>query len=670
MMLVRRSQALKQFHVPGGRISAFLNNVVNLKSFENIVNFLIVSNFFTMMLEHYKQSKQLTDLMDKFAAAFRVVFTLEAVMKMWGLGLGGYFYSNWNTLDLGLVVVTSCEWVKGIEGLGWVRLLRLARIFRVMFNIQGIGTIFKAIADSSSQLLSVVSVMMLILFMYAVVGVSLFGKVMHQDFIDPHANFEAFPAAMSTLLRCATGESYNGIMHDLTVSEPDCHPDECGSWVAVPYMVSFVVLATLIMLNIVLAVVINAYTRNLHEDSCPVNSMVIEAFQTHWSRWDTSGSGFIELQDIIALLTEMPEEIGFRRGRAQLRIAEVLPLASKLQLPIYILERISTPPATSSSAFASSPFGNANADTNNDTNPVFIDDAIDDANFNTDAKTVANTSANAGVTRSTKSNATYMSNSIASNSWPPHYGFNLAPLQIMSGKFSGIFHFDKEKHPHEKKMRRKLSLRSNIGRAFSPRAQQRVSMSLKYSAKQQNLVYCISYMDLLESLAYARGTSNWYTDQEFKEWAWGDITLRRTKRLVELNKISSIARLKVPLSRLSSLASMQDLRQTLFTIADSRQLSISTIYKDICSFVDKHMRVQTTRYLYYNMTNVTPQEYIAGVLIAAHVRGWLVRRKLRETFVSGSETSEEMQDNVVNRSSSGKALAKLQTIFSRTIGTG
>lgn len=55
---------------------------------------------------------------------------------------------------------------------------------------------------------------MLLLLVYAVLGVDNFAKVQLQENLNEHANFRYFWDAMLTLFRCTTGESWNALMHD------------------------------------------------------------------------------------------------------------------------------------------------------------------------------------------------------------------------------------------------------------------------------------------------------------------------------------------------------------------------------------------------------------------------------------------------------------------------
>ena len=57
-------------------------------------------------------------------------------------------------------------------------------------------------------------VLALMFFIFAVAGMSIFGGIEKTDFIWDWCNFDTFVMSIVTLFRCATGESWNGLMHD------------------------------------------------------------------------------------------------------------------------------------------------------------------------------------------------------------------------------------------------------------------------------------------------------------------------------------------------------------------------------------------------------------------------------------------------------------------------
>ena len=57
---------------------------------------------------------------------FTVIFTLEAMMKLLGLGLIDYFKDNWNRLDITIVVLSLVELgLRDVKGLSILRTFRL-----------------------------------------------------------------------------------------------------------------------------------------------------------------------------------------------------------------------------------------------------------------------------------------------------------------------------------------------------------------------------------------------------------------------------------------------------------------------------------------------------------------------------------------------------------------
>jgi hypothetical protein len=107
--------------------------------------------------------------------------------------------------------------------------------------------------------------LLLLLYVYAVLGANLFYAVAWRDggFVGEDVNFRDFPSAFLLLFRALTGESWNGLMHDTMVQEDarglcsqaagSCVP--LHEVVPIIYFFSFVMLS-LICLNLVIAVIL------------------------------------------------------------------------------------------------------------------------------------------------------------------------------------------------------------------------------------------------------------------------------------------------------------------------------------------------------------------------------------------------------------------------------
>jgi hypothetical protein len=58
----------------------------------------------------------------------------------------------------------------------------------------------------------------MIILIYAIIGMQIFSKVMHQTEVNENANFDSATSALLLLFRCTTGQKWNLLMHEYTLS--------------------------------------------------------------------------------------------------------------------------------------------------------------------------------------------------------------------------------------------------------------------------------------------------------------------------------------------------------------------------------------------------------------------------------------------------------------------
>jgi len=93
--------------------------------------------------------------------------------------------------------------------------------------------------------LNVLSLLLLIFFIYSILGVFLFHETQTGKVLDEYTNFSNFGMAMIALLRISTGEEWNIIMYDFK-----------DGWTAPLYFLSFVVITSFVMLNMFIMVIL------------------------------------------------------------------------------------------------------------------------------------------------------------------------------------------------------------------------------------------------------------------------------------------------------------------------------------------------------------------------------------------------------------------------------
>ena len=298
-------------------------------SFERFVACLVLLNVLSMAVTWYDQPPAIDVFADVVDWFFTAAFTIEMLLKLFGLGFAQYFGDGWNVLDMTLVSLSLLDHALTLLAAGGLflspttlRILRFFRIVRLLKLIKvapGIKRLLSTVVASAPALGNVGVLVLLVLYIYAVLGIELFGHVAHGEFINEDANFETFGAAMLTMVRCITGESYNGIMHDAMVTEARqpgrCSAAEgtCGNpLAAIAFFISFVVIGSYVMLNVFVAVVIDAFADDQAQDQAPWSQVHVDDFVEVWQRFDPDGNHLVPTKDLTRLLRSLGPPVGFR----------------------------------------------------------------------------------------------------------------------------------------------------------------------------------------------------------------------------------------------------------------------------------------------------------------------------------------------------------------------
>jgi len=263
-----------------------------------------------------------------------IIFTVEAVIKIVAMQCT-YFKESWNIFDFTVVIATLVALIVSmIPGLGidlgmqvtLVRMLRIMRVLRIIKKVETLQIIFETLLESLPALGSLSTLMMLFFFLFAIIGVSQFSMVQLQSNLDDHANFQTFPKAFLLLLRCATGEGWNTLMADAmrsrTITFP-CDPNPsyesimknngipngCGNpVVARIYFFAFMIVVSLIFLNLFIAIVVDTFIGQAAAFSLPIKQNDIDEFIEIWRKYDPEATGYIPWRDIDAFIRDLNTE--------------------------------------------------------------------------------------------------------------------------------------------------------------------------------------------------------------------------------------------------------------------------------------------------------------------------------------------------------------------------
>jgi voltage-gated sodium channel len=171
-------------------------------------------------------------------------FALELLLKLAARGRRwwGFFGDPWNVFDFAVVAVCLLPLDSGFATV--LRLVRVLRVLRLVTALPRLQILVGALLKSIPSMAYVAVLLLLHFYVYAVIGVALFGR---QD----AAHFGGLGKTFLTLFQIVTLEGWADIMRGLMA-----HPAAAAGAV-VAYFVSFILLGTMIILNLLIGVITN-----------------------------------------------------------------------------------------------------------------------------------------------------------------------------------------------------------------------------------------------------------------------------------------------------------------------------------------------------------------------------------------------------------------------------
>jgi voltage-dependent calcium channel L type alpha-1D len=198
--------------------------------FEPAVMFCIIMNTLIMAITYFGEGDTYSLFIEVMNYIFALIFTVECVTKLLALG-DVYFDDSWNVFDFTIVAGTNIgillKFGAGID-VGSVativRTFRVGRIFRLINAAPTLKRTFNTLIITMPSLVNIGALLFLLMFIYAILGVQWYAKVRYGENIKDNANFQDFWTAMLLLVRCSTGENWNGLMYDAMLNT-DCITD-------------------------------------------------------------------------------------------------------------------------------------------------------------------------------------------------------------------------------------------------------------------------------------------------------------------------------------------------------------------------------------------------------------------------------------------------------------
>uniref|UniRef100_A0AAY4CWH4 Sodium channel protein n=1 Tax=Denticeps clupeoides TaxID=299321 RepID=A0AAY4CWH4_9TELE len=159
------------------KIKEIVNLIVMDPFVDLAITICIVLNTLFMAMEHYPMTPQFEGVLSVGNLVFTGIFTAEMFAKLVAMDPYYYFQEGWNVFDGFIVSLSLIELgLADVEGLSVLRSFRLLRVFKLAKSWPTLNMLIKIIGNSVGALGNLTLVLAIIVFIFAVVGMQLFGK--------------------------------------------------------------------------------------------------------------------------------------------------------------------------------------------------------------------------------------------------------------------------------------------------------------------------------------------------------------------------------------------------------------------------------------------------------------------------------------------------------------
>jgi voltage-gated sodium channel len=228
-------------------MSQLCRRIADSPRFQAFIFAVIVANAVTLGLGTYDVGGGARDALNLLDDLFLGIFVVELAIRITAYGRRpqDFFREGWNVFDFVVIALAFAPGLRGNATL--LRLARLLRVVRLVSVMPDLRILVRAMARSLPPITSLVLLTLLLMYVYGMVGWILF----HEE--DPE-HWGNIGDGLLSLFQILTLEDWPAYLERGQAIEP-------SSWI---FFVSYVLLASFLVINILIAIIINS-VEEVHE---------------------------------------------------------------------------------------------------------------------------------------------------------------------------------------------------------------------------------------------------------------------------------------------------------------------------------------------------------------------------------------------------------------------
>uniref|UniRef100_A0A8C4ZVD3 Sodium channel protein n=1 Tax=Gadus morhua TaxID=8049 RepID=A0A8C4ZVD3_GADMO len=223
------------------------------------ITICIVLNTLFMAMEHYPMTPHFEEVLSVGNLVFTGIFAAEMFAKLVAMDPYYYFQEGWNIFDGFIVTLSLVELgLADVEGLSVLRSFRLLRVFKLAKSWPTLNMLIKIIGNSVGALGNLTLVLAIIVFIFAVVGMQLFGKSykdcvckIAEDCVLPRWHMHDFFHSFLIVFRVLCGEWIETMWDCMEVA---------GQTMCLTVFMMVMVIGNLVVLNLFLALLLSSFS--------------------------------------------------------------------------------------------------------------------------------------------------------------------------------------------------------------------------------------------------------------------------------------------------------------------------------------------------------------------------------------------------------------------------
>ncbi|XP_076324992.1 sodium channel protein para-like isoform X1 [Tachypleus tridentatus] len=325
---------------PRLKLQAFVFDLTTNTKFDMAIMLFIMLNMIVMGMEHYQQTETFGLVLERLNILFIAVFTAECVLKIFALRLH-YFKEPWNVFDFVVVTLSIlgvalkdliAEYFVSPTLLRVVRVVKVGRVLRLVKGARGIRTLLFALAMSLPALFNICLLLFLVMFIFAIFGMSFFMNVKHRYGVDDNFNFETFGQSMIILFQISTSAGWDVILSAI-IDDTDCDQatdttdGNCGSrGIGVAYLISYLIISFLIIINMYIAVILENYSQATEDVEEGLTNDDYDMYYEIWQRFDPDGTQLIKYEVLSDFVDALEDPLQIKKPNKYKLIAMDIPI--------------------------------------------------------------------------------------------------------------------------------------------------------------------------------------------------------------------------------------------------------------------------------------------------------------------------------------------------------